>query len=510
MDKNIFKCSKHEKKYKCKLQDKSEEKSCNKCIKDIQSGDILVLQDATEKIKITNIDYKYPFIDSKGLSIIVNLNDIGNYITNNNTYGNNNGDENEGELKDRLIRYYTKNANKNGFDVVVKMKSNIITVVDSLNNVGISSSMQIINGLPAITYYDFTDGNLKYARSNTANGKGPWNIIIIDSVGDVGQFTSLSNLGMINGYPSVAYYDSTNQDLKYARSLDLNGLGIWQIQVIDSVGDVGAFTSLSIVNGRPAIAYNDGSNLDLKYARANNMTGIGLPWNIVTVDSIGNVGLFASLAVVNYICGTCQNELLDPGYPAIAYYDITNTSLKYAVSSTNDGENALDWTAITIDTGNVGTFASLDIVDSNPAVSYYDINNQNLKYIRSTNSIGRFVSDWSLKVTVDSIGNVGSHTSLSVINGNPAISYKDETNQNLKYARATNSIGSGVWKTYTLDTIGNVGEFTSLITVKNRPAISYYDVTNGNLKYIRGHNKSSFANNSVYTVEWLVRKNSHC
>jgi hypothetical protein len=49
---------------------------------------------------------------------------------------------------------------------------------------------------------------------------------------------------------------------------------------------------------------------------------------------------------------------------------------------------------------------------------------------------------WSMPVTVDSTGNVGIYTSLASVDGNPAISYHDQTNFVLKYVRANDANGT--------------------------------------------------------------------
>ena len=65
------------------------------------------------------------------------------------------------------------------------------------------------------------------------------------------------------GQPAISYYDGTNADLKYAV---FNG-STWILSTVDSTGVVGTYTSLAFTpGGQPAISYFDGTNGDLKFA----------------------------------------------------------------------------------------------------------------------------------------------------------------------------------------------------------------------------------------------------
>jgi len=89
----------------------------------------------------------------------------------------------------------------------------------------------------------------------------PWQTTTIDSVGKPGRFTSLSFDPL--GNPAISYYDFINGDLKFA-SFDGQE---WHTQIIDHVGNVGGYTSLSFdPSGNPAISYYDFINGDLKFA----------------------------------------------------------------------------------------------------------------------------------------------------------------------------------------------------------------------------------------------------
>jgi len=304
-------------------------------------------------------------------------------------------------------------------------------------------------GNPAISYYDATDGALKYAHWN---GMG-WNIETVDNDGDVGQYTSLAFDR--SGNPAISYYDATNDDLKYAR---WNGTS-WQIERVDSAGWVGSYTSLDFdTSGYPGISYYDATNGDLKYAQWTCCD-----WDIETVDSDGWVGAYTSLALDN------------SGNPAISYYDATNGALKYAWRCSP----TCGWSIEEVDSaGDVGTYTSLafdtSVIPWKPAISYYDVTNGALKYAQLSGD------SWDVK-TVDDRGDVGTYTSLAFDRlGNPGISYYDASNDYLKYAHWD---GAG-WDRETVYSIGDIGRYTSFaFDSSDNPAISYYDVRHGSLKY---------------------------
>jgi len=341
--------------------------------------------------------------------------------------------------------------------------------VDSEGNVGSQTSLAVIDGNPAISYYDNTNRDLKYVRATDASG-GSWGTpLAVDSVGyaTAGYYTHTS-LAIVNGNPAISYYD-TNGDLKYVQASDTSGSS-WEspITVDSGLGFYGGHTSLCVVDESPAISYFDYTNRDLKYVRANDASGGS--WDTpLTVDSAPMVGWYTSLAVVN-------------GNPAISYYEnCVKWDLKYVRASDVSGGS---WgTPLAVDSAgyeDVGRYTSLAVVNGNPAISYFDANNEDLKYVRASDASG---GSWDTPLAVDSVGHVGQYTSLAIVNGNPAISYYDNANRDLKYVRASDASG-GSWGTpLTVDSAGDVGRRSSLAVINGNPAISYFDASNGDLKF---------------------------
>ena len=116
----------------------------------------------------------------------------------------------------------------------------------------------------------------------------------VDAGGDVGQYTSLRLDGQ--GNPNISYYDVTNGDLKYASK---SSGGVWTIENVTQPGyNVGRYTSLDLdALGYPHISYYDLTNHDLKYASKS-----GSGWTIETVPSCPRASLHDSRKCASGIC----------------------------------------------------------------------------------------------------------------------------------------------------------------------------------------------------------------
>jgi hypothetical protein len=279
---------------------------------------------------------------------------------------------------------------------------------------------------------------------------------------DLGWFTSLA---VINGNPAISYTGSIGLGphrggLYYIRATDADGTA-WGSRVTLETNSWNT-TSLLAVNGNPAIvgAYGDGN---IYYIRATDANGTG--WG----SFIGLAGGdYPSLAIVN-------------GNPAVGFYRNGDAGFVRATDANGGGWGG----SISVDNGggaaDVGYYASLAVVNGNPAIAHYDDTNGDLRYVRATNASG---TAWGTPQVLDTGGNTGAFGSLAVINGIPAIAYFDVTNGYLRYISGTDASGTAWNAPVTVDP-NNGGGFNPLLLVNGEPGIGYYDGTNHDLKFVR-------------------------
>ena len=243
----------------------------------------------------------------------------------------------------------------------------ISTLDDPANLVGWYTSIAIgTDGLPVISYRDFTAGALMVAKCNdTACSGGNETITTVDDPPNlVGLYTSIA-IGT-DGLPVISYYDSTADALKVAKCNDAACSGGDETIsfVDDPVNNVGYFTSIAIgTDGLPVISYYDVTAGALKVAKCNDAACSGGNEAITTVDDpVNDVGYFTSTAI-----GT-------DGFPVISYTDFTAGALK--VAKCNDAVcSGGNETITTVDdpVNDVGYSTSIAIgIDGLPVISYYD------------------------------------------------------------------------------------------------------------------------------------------
>ncbi len=343
----------------------------------------------------------------------------------------------------------------------------IITVVDAAGDVGEYAAIVLgEDGFARISYYDASNKDLKFARCTNIDCSAR-NITSVDTTGDIGwRYTSIALGG--DDFARISYYSNTNGDLKFARCTN-EDCTTRNITVVDSSGDVGQFSSMVLgSDGFPIISYHAISGGNLKFTRCLDADCIAR--NTRVIDAPGTVGTYTALT------------LDEDGFAHISYRDDTNKDLKYVrCTNTDCAGNVITTVDSTGDLGQYKTSIALH-GDGFARISYYDDANGDLKFARCTNE------DCTTRniTVVDSGGDAGRYSSMELgSDGYARISYYDASGGNLKFAQCLND-DCASRNISTPDSSGDVGRYASLsLGVDGFGRVGYYDGTNGDLKFIR-------------------------
>jgi hypothetical protein len=258
---------------------------------------------------------------------------------------------------------------------------NMITSVDTGGILGFDNTSITIgtDGLPVISYYDYTNEDLKVAHCGNASCSSGNTTYSVDTGGDVGGYNSIA-IGT-DGLPVISYYDATNGDLKVIHCGNASCSSGNTITSVDTGGNMGSNTSITIgTDGLPVISYFDATFGDLKVAHCGNAS-CSSGNTTYSVDTVGGVGYDTSITI-----GT-------DGLPVISYYDGTNYDLK--VAHCGNASCSSGNTITSVDTaGYVGSYTSITIgTDGLPVISYYDVTNYDLKVAKCANPF--CLNNWS-------------------------------------------------------------------------------------------------------------------
>jgi hypothetical protein len=156
--------------------------------------------------------------------------------------------------------------------------------------------------------------------------------------------------------------------------------------------------------------------------------------------------------------------------------------------------------------GNVGSYSSLvSGLDGRQHITYKDAGKQDLRYATCAANC-TVARNWS-KVSVDTTGAVGHQTSLEVgSNGRRHVSYKDQTNQDLKYATcppAADCTLATSWQKVPIDTLEDAGGGSSIaIGASGQRHVSHFRRRSGTSAIITGVRYATCSANCGQVGSW--------
>ena len=129
---------------------------------------------------------------------------------------------------------------------------------------GLSGGLRLVNGRPAMAYYDKTAGKVQFVRAKDSAGL-EWNAPV--EVAATQQGGGFLSMAIVNGLPVIAYLDG-GVGLQLRTATTMLGSAWNPPLLIDAAASSGpVYVSLTEFNSRPAVAYVSASTL--KFARWN-------------------------------------------------------------------------------------------------------------------------------------------------------------------------------------------------------------------------------------------------
>jgi hypothetical protein len=330
----------------------------------------------------------------------------------------------------------------------------IMTIDSSTNDVGQWNSLAVVDGHPAVSYYDATAQALLYQRANDAVGSSWGTPIVVDiATGNAGRFSSLA---VIDGRPAIAYQSDV---VRYVRANDAQGAS-WAASIDVGLGNANfPDHTLIIADGFPAIGIGG------RFVRATDAQGAAWDTPLTGIAT----GRFGHYAVIGGI----------PSHAGARFSPFE------VIFSRGTDAQATGWSAGTI----VQVAASFTAqipreVDGLPAVGYVEGGGGSglLRFTRATNAAG---TAWGTPIVVAGsslIGNPGRDIDLEVFGTIPSFA-RVTTSNVLQYIESNDAQGSSWGSPTDLDNTVTVGSWVSMAEHLESRAFTYYDTDNGDLRY---------------------------
>lgn len=381
------------------------------------------------------------------------------------------------------------------------------STVKSSNSVGAYARMIVAEGNPAIAYFDASNSGVRWTRNATADATGAWTDGGVDDGSDSGVVGTNAELVVIDGHPAISYYDELGATLgrsKYARAIDPTGLtGAWTISAPSGLSSI--YASVDALGNRPAFSYTSGgakilqnSNADgtgtwtsttieatTQSSNENRITMVaGYPMTLFPVPPLQTLSLARNSAsdgsgIWSKTTLTGMQVTSTPilgevaGHPAIAYMD-QSSNLVYRRCSNSDGTGTWSQSVFTF----YGVPQNVLNLNGLPALIFQRfLPNSQPHTIVAVNSEADGSGTWTetdLFVGYGEFAYVANHPAFAII---------DPNTKTLLLRRSTTTSFDGPWETWLIDSTTECAG-PSLTTLSAQTSgIAYYDVLSSSLKY---------------------------
>ncbi len=290
---------------------------------------------------------------------------------------------------------------------------------------------------------------------------GQWLPPVATGSGDgIGTFSSMQ---LVQGMPAMAYngiHPVSGYVASYVRALDSTGTA-WETPVtIDPTANSGLCIGLQIADGHPAVVYTEGitGTTTVKYCRA--LDPLGSAWGSPVILASGPSNLTG-------LYDACSFRMIN-GTPAVTY--CLAGGVYYILASSADGST---WHSPLPVSSIAGTVRSLDmhVINNRPGIVYNIPAGPDFEmyYTQASGSTG---TTWSTPTFIDNTGD--RYVSSTVAHGKPAVAYVSNTGSLFykQAADANGGTWPGTTMHLYLNPLSSYIQFR-LDNIRSRPAIAY-------------------------------------
>ena len=277
----------------------------------------------------------------------------------------------------------------------------------------------------------------------------------------------------VGSYPSLAYDSTDNPVIAFyngvAAQQNLNVArtsnhgSAFSIAVVDDIAaNVGQYPSIATHGEAIGIAYYDVTNTGVKFARFTPSLG----WRRFAVDGMTGTGS----------CGNASNDdgafaalrFTSQGLPAIAYK--SQTGLKLALASESLTSTSYSWTCIDLDpSGNIAATGISFALSSGdvPHIIHFDSTVGEQRYVRCADQVSTCVTAGASSFTSSVVAAVGTTSTITTkpsleVNSSGVLYAAFYSASYRGLALATLTSGSNSWSVEYLDLAPSGSSFTSL------------------------------------------------